>query len=194
MDKLYKPIFLAQLKSRMAEQRPDFAPYRVPKLNPLRKWFTSSSLYRKVLQSGKCLWIDWSPSDGVERAFFVLLGWSRSPEELPYFSGPKDIHYYSLAGPGPGFETASVNIQMLEGCNAIADFRIPTPWDQVLALGPVPTEAELKASMAKAFAEYQAVTPGEREAAVLVAMNEAMAVLRMVLPDATRKLEELESE
>jgi hypothetical protein len=193
MDKLYKPIFLAQLKSRMAAQLPDFAPYKIPKLDPLRKWFTSSSLYRKVQPSGKCLWIDWSPSEGVERAFFVLLGWSQSSEELPYFSGPKDIHYYSLSGPSPGFETASVNIQKLEGRNAIADFRIPTPWDQVLDLGPVPPEAKLKAAMAKAFAEYHAVTPGEREAAVLVAMNEAMAVLKMVLPDANRKLEEMES-
>jgi hypothetical protein len=90
MDKLYKPIFVAQLKSRMAEDLPAFAPYKIPKDKPLRKWFTSSSLYRKVLLSGKCLWIDWSPSEGIERAFFVLLGWSQSSEVLPYFCGPKD--------------------------------------------------------------------------------------------------------
>ncbi len=193
MDKLYKLIYLAQLKSRMAEQLPDFKVTKIRKEHPLRKWFTSSALYCKELPSKQCLWVDWTPGEGVERAFFVLLGWSQSPEDLPYFSGPKDIRYYSLKGPSPGFEVACVNIQQIEGRAAVADFRIPTPWDQVLELGPVPPEAELKAAMAKAYAEYLAVTPDERENAVRSAIDEAMDVLQSVLPETTQKLKALKA-
>jgi len=193
MDKHYKPLYLAELKARMAAQLPDFEPIKVPKAHPLRKWFTSSVLYRYELLSRKCLWIDWLPGEGVERSFFVLLGWSPSADALPYFSGPKDIQYYSLTGPEHGFETASVNIQQIEGRAAIGDFRIATPWDQVLALGPLPPEAELKAAMAKAYVEYLAVTPQERASAVSLALDEAMSVLMSVLPATRRRLDELES-
>ena len=193
MDKLYKPIFLAQLKSRMAGELPDFAAYKIPRHDPLRKWFTSASLFRKELPCRRCLWIDWTPGEGVERAFFTLIGWSPGPAELPYYAGPKDIQYYSLSGPAEGYESAIVNIQQLEGRSAIADFRIATPWDQVLELGPVPPEPELKAAMAKAYTEYLAVTPDEREFAVRVAIDEAMIALKGLLPRIAQQVEELQS-
>jgi hypothetical protein len=92
-----------------------------------------------------------------------------------------------------GYESAIVNIQQLEGRSAIADFRISTPWDQVLDLGPLPPEAELKAAMAKAYAEYLAVTPDEREFAVRAAMDEAMNSLKPLLPGIAQQLEEMKS-
>lgn len=190
MDKLYKPYFLSQLKARMQFDRPEFVLQKVNKDHPSRARFTGSLLYLQQLPGGPCVWLEWFPGEGVEREFYVYIGWSFNPVVLP-INQAGDARVHSAREPIAGVPAGALNVQQVEGRQAIAGFRIATPWDQLYALGPRASEAEHKRVMNKAYAEYLALTEAERVEAVRVAMNEAFAAVASVLPRFTIALQSL---
>lgn len=194
MDKLYKPHFLSQLKARMPAELPEFAPHKTPVAgHPLRTRFSGSTLYLKQLASGRCAWLEWLPCEGVDRAFFAYVGWSPAADVLPT-NQPGDRRIYDLRGPAPDIPCGTINVQQLEGRQAIAGFAIATPWDQLYKLSPRATEVERKRVMNKAYAEYLAVTEVQRIDAVRQALNEAFTALHSVLPTFVNQLERLPSD
>lgn len=181
MDKRYKAHFLSQLKARMPFELPGFALRKVAKDHPLRSQFAASLLYVQRISSQHYTWLDWFPGEGVEREFFAYLGWSFDPDVLPS-NQPGDVRIHSIHEPAPGFTAGSLNVQAVEGRQAIAGFRIATPWDQLYALGARTAESEQKRVMNKAYAEYLAVTEAERMAAVRTALDDAFSSIAAVLP------------
>jgi len=193
MDKLYKVQFLSQLKARMPLDRPEFSLQKVPKDHPLRSRFAGSLLYLRQLPSRHCVWLEWFPGDGVEREFYAFLGWSFDPAVLPA-NEPGDMRIHSIHEPSAGFAAGALNVQAVERRQAIAGFRIATPWDQLYTLSPRASEADQKSVMNKAYAEYRAVTEAQRVDAVRNAMNEAFASVASVLPRFTLALKRLTSD
>lgn len=192
MDKLYKPYFLSQLKTRMSAEHPEFKPRKVAKDDPLRWLFSTSSLYFQQLSTGRCVWLNWQPGDGVDREFFVSLGWSFGASVLPHNElGDQRVH--SLKEPAPGFMSGLLNVQTVEGRQAIGSYRIATPWEQLYRLSPRAPEAERERVMDKAYAEYLAVPESERIEAVRVALGQAFNSINSVLPRFTSALESLPS-
>ena len=191
MDKLYKPHFLSQLKARMPADLPEFLPHKVPPAgHPLRSRFAGSKLYLKVLPSARCVWLEWFPGEGVERQFFALLGWSFSAEVLPT-TQPGDMRIYEIHEPARGMVSGALNVQQVQGRQVVEGFKIATPWDQLYELSPRVTDQERTRVMNKAHAEYLAVSDAERIEAVRLAMNEAFASIRSVLPRFASTLESL---
>jgi len=183
MDKLYKPHYLSQLKARMAQELPVFKAHKVPPVgHPSRSRFVGSHLYVKQLPSKRCIWLEWFPCEGVDREFFAFLGWSLDIEVLPV-NQPGDVRIYEWKGPVPVVPCGTINVQQIEGRQAITGFNIPTPWDQLYKLSPRASEAERKMAMDKAHAEYLAVTEAQRIEAVRQAMNEAFTVIHTILPE-----------
>jgi hypothetical protein len=190
MDKLYKSHFLSELKARMSAERGEFKIRKVAKDDPLRWQFSSSSLYIHQLPSGRCVWLDWIPGEGVEREFFVYLGWSFDPSVLPH-NRPGDIRVHSLKGPTYGFAAGHINVQAVEGRQAILGFKIATPWDQLYRLRISASEDERKQVMNKAYAEHLALPDSQRVEAVHNALNEAFDTVNSVLPRFTLALESI---
>lgn len=194
MDKLYKPHFLSQLKARMHTELQGFVQHKTPPAgHPLRSRFSSSKLYLKRLPSGRCVWLEWLPGDGVEREFCALLGWSESVDILPT-NKSGDMRVYDLRGPIADLRCGIINVQQIEGRQAIGGFTIATPWDQLYTLSPRASEAERKRVMNKAYAEHLAVTEVERVEAVRRAMNVAFKSILGVLPGFESQLERLPSD
>jgi hypothetical protein len=190
MDKLYKAHFLSQLKARMPLERPEFAPRKLPTDATLRRRFAGSLLYLQALASGRCVWLEWFPGDGVERVFHACLGWSLHPEALPV-NTPGDTRIHFLREPGAGLACGTLDVQAVEGRQVVCGFTIATPWDPLYALSPRTPEHEQKRVRDKAHADYLAVTEAERIEAVRHAMNEAFASIASVLPRFTSSLEAL---
>ena len=190
MDKHYKHLFLSQLKARMPVELPDFVLYKVPKDNLHCDVFTGSTLYLKQTVLKRCVWLNWGPGEGVERYFFVHLGWSFSLAQLPVnLSG--DFRIYSIKAPSADFSSGLINIQQLEGRQAIVGFQIATPWDQLYRLSPTAPAAEQKRVMNSAYAESLALTETERSEVVQAALDEAFASLHAVLPSFVTSLDQL---
>lgn len=192
MDKLYKPHFLSQLKARMPVELPGFAAHKPPPAgHPLRSRFSGSMLYRQPLPaSPRCVWLDWFPGSGVEREFFAYVGWTPSPDLWPV-NQPGDLRIHDLTGPTANPACGTLNVQRLEGRQAIGAFSIATPWDQVYRLSPRATDEERTRMMHKAHAEYLAVTDAQRIEAVRQAMNAAFTALHATLPAFIAQLERL---
>ena len=181
VDKLYKTHFLSQVKARMALERPEFQLRKVPRDHKDRWLFSSSLLYVHKLPSDRFVWLDWMPGDGVERDFFVHLGWSYSADQLPVNQpGDKRIHF--IREPSAELASGTLNIQAVEGRNAIAGFQIPTPWDELYNLSPRAPEIQRQTIMHKAHAAYLALSDIDRIEATRSALNEAFACLASVLP------------
>lgn len=177
----------------MLAELSDFAPHKVPLVgHPLRSRFSTSKLYLRRLASLHCAWLEWLPCEGVDREFFVYLGWSLSPEVLPD-NLPGDMSIYSLRGPANSVR-GTLNVQQIEGRQVIEGFRIATPWDQLYELSPRVSDAERKKVMGEAYAQYLAVTDAERIEAVRRAMDEAFKAIHSVLPDFVSRLERLSSD
>lgn len=194
MDKLYKVHFLSQLKARMPIDRPEFRPHKIPPAgHPLRSRFAGSLLYLRRLDSGRCVWLEWFPGEGVQREFFATLGWSFAAEVLPT-NAPGDTRIFSIQVPTAGLPAGALNVQAVEGRPARGAFVIPTPWDQLYALSPRTPEAEQKRVMQKAYEEYLALTEAERIEATRIALDEAFACIAKVLPRFTDALEGLPRE
>jgi hypothetical protein len=191
MDKNYKNLFLSLLKGRMPVELPDFILHKIPKDHEKRDLFSGSMLYRKQLPSKRCFWINWEPGEGVERYFFAHLGWSFSPEQLPVNPAAGDMRIYSIKAPSADFKSGLINVQQIEGRQAVAGFQIATPWDQLYTLSPSVPASEQKRVMNKAYAESLALTETERGAAVKVALDEAFACIHAVLPGFLTALEQL---
>ena len=190
MDKLYKTHFLSQLKTRMSLDRPEFQLRKVPRDHAHRWLFTNSMLYVQSLPSGRCVWLDWTPGDGVEREFFVHLGWTFTSDSLPVNQpGDKRIHF--IREPSAELACGTINIQAVEGRNAIAGFKITTPWDELYALSPRTPEAERKIVMDRAYSKYLALSEADRIDATRLALNEAFTCLSSVLPRFESALERL---
>ncbi len=190
MDKLYKPHFLSQLKARMLVERPEFQLRKVPKEHVHRWLFSSSSLYVHPLPSNCHVWLEWTPGEGVEREFFAFLGWSFDAERLPV-NQPGDNRILIVREPSAGLASGMLNVQAVEGRNAIAGFKIPTPWDELYMLSPCASDAERKALMDKAYLAYRALSEVDRIEATRTALNEAFASLATVLPRFIATLESL---
>ena len=191
MDKLYKPHLMSQLKLRMQTELSEFVPHKTPPVgHPLRDRFSSSKLYRKTLLSSRCVWLEWMPGEGVEREFTALMGWSPSADVLPT-NEPGDRRVFDLRGPVQALSCGVLNVQQIEGRQAIGGFTIATPWDQLYALKPNAAEAERKRVMNQAHVEYLAVTDAQREEAVRCALDEAFTAILRVLPGFELELERL---
>lgn len=181
MDKLYKGHFLSQVKARMALDRPEFQLRKVPKDHRDRWLFSSSLLYLRTLSSNRCLWLEWTPGEGVEREFFAHLGWSFHVEQLPV-NQPGDKRIQFVREPTAELASGTLNIQAVEGRNAIAGFKISTPWDELYSLSPRAPEIERQTVMQKAHTAYLALSEVDRMEATRSALNEAFASLATVLP------------
>jgi hypothetical protein len=93
--------------------------------------------------------------------------------------------------PSAGFATGTLNIQAVEGRNAIAGFTIATPWDELYALGPCASDADRTAVMYKAYAAHLALSEVDRMDATHSALDEAFSWLATVLASVMSALENL---
>lgn len=191
MDSLYKAHVLSQLRLRMQAELSEFVSHKIPPVgHPLRYRFSSSKLYRKTLPSTRYVWLEWMLGEGVEREFTALLGWSHSGDVLPT-NQSGDMRIHEMRGPVHTLSCGVLNVQQIEGRQAIGGFTIATPWDQLYALQPNTAEAERKRVMKKAYIEYLAVTDTERVVAVRSALDEAFSSILRVLPGFELQLERL---
>ncbi|WP_431098992.1 hypothetical protein [Polaromonas aquatica] len=181
MDKLYKPHFLRQVKHAMAFRFPEFSTHAVPRDHPMREIFSSALIYRIAVSARAAAWLVWEPAPGVERRFNVRLGWSPALDRLPQHHG-HDARIYSLTGPSPEFEAASLELEQIEGKPAIGGITIASPWDQLLkvkASAPARLQQELQN---KAFSEALALSDEDRATAVSQAIDNACTRIEAQLP------------
>ena len=167
MDKAYKTLFLKALKRLMQARLPGFTAVKQGEIavSEFRDVFAGSTLYRRALAGGRCVWLLWSPADGVERSFNVSLGWSSDPQTLP-LSPARDERLYSATGPVAGLVAGSIDLEQIEGKAAIGGITIPSPWDQLLLVKAAAPRAVQQAAQAKAFAEAQVLSEADRARAV----------------------------
>jgi hypothetical protein len=181
VDKLYKPLFLKELKLLMATQLPSFTEHRVAKDHQMRDIFVGSQLFSSPVCPGKAAWLWWTLGAGVERSFNVLLGWSPGSQVLPH-SGQHDPRVYSLSGPSNKLPAASLSLQQILGEPAIGGFTISTPWDQLLAVKATAPKREHNAAMQKAYSEALALSEEQRLKAVRAALGTVFASVLVIQP------------
>jgi hypothetical protein len=191
MDKLYKPHFLRQVKHAMASRFPEFSSHAVPRDHPMREIFSGALVYRAPVSPSAAVWLVWEPAPGVERHFNVRLGWSTEPSRLPQHHA-HDARIYSLTGPSPEFEAASLELEQIEGKPAIGGITIPSPWDQLLTVkanAPARLQQELQN---KAFSEALALSDEDRATAVSQAIDNACTRVQAQLPAFIERLRALD--
>lgn len=181
MDKLYKPHFQKAVKRLMAEGLPEFEPFKLPAAIPGREIFTGSTLYRHRGMPRRCAWLKWEPGPGVERYFFVMLGWSPDAQSLPYQPG-RDERLYSARGPIADISGGCIHLEQIEGKAGIGPIGIPSPWDQLLLVKAAAPRAQQQAAQQKAYAEAQALTDADRAAAVEAVLHDVFGRLQAELP------------
>ena len=181
MDKLYKPLLLNAVKRLMAARLPEFEAFKLPESAPGREVFIGSMLYRRRGMPGRCAWLKWEPGPGVERYFLVMLGWSADVQSLPYHPG-RDERLYSARGLIPDLPGGCIHLEQLEGKGGIGPISIPSPWDQLLQVKAAAPRAQQLAAQHKAFAEAQALTEGDRIAAVEARLDDVFTRLEAQLP------------
>ena len=181
MDKLYKQLFLSELKLGMATHLPAFKAYRVPANHPHKDVFAGALLFSSLVHSEKVAWLWWTLGAGVERSFDVALGWSPGPAVLPH-QGRHDPRIYSLREPTNQLTAASIRLQQILGESALGGFTISTPWDQLLAVKAVAPKREHDAAMKKAYAEATALSEQQRLQAVRVVLGSVFESLLLVMP------------
>ncbi len=169
MDKAYKTLLIGQIKTRMKERFPEFMQFKMNKIHAEWDVFSGGLLYRKYLANDRFVWLNWFPGPGVARYFNVYLGWSIGIETMP---GPsshsRDL--LSARGPLPGFIGGSLDLEQIEGKNAIGGITIPSPWDQLLLIKAAAPRSIQRESEVKAFCEAEALTKQDREQAVQKAL------------------------
>lgn len=181
MDKSYKSIWMAAVKSGMRQTLPEFVGVAVSKQHTDRAVFAGSLLYVQVVRPGTMLWLTWSPGPGVERYFNVLVGWSPALEHLPCMR-EHDRRLYSLRGPSPEFVAASLDLEQIEGKSGIGGIVIPSPWDQLLAVKATAPKKQMDVAMRKACIEADGLTPDERATAVNATVAQTLQRIARVLP------------
>lgn len=193
MDKLYKVHLIPQLKSAMAAGFPQFCKHIVPRDHPMRGIFSGTLLYRASIRRRATVWICWDPGPGVERYFFVRLGWSPNPECLPQHRC-HDARIFSLSGPSSEFEAASLDLEQIEGKKGIGGFTIPSPWDQILTVKVAAPKRLQQEVQNKAFAEAQALSAEERAHAVRKVVDDVCARVQAQLPAFIERLRIIEQD
>lgn len=181
MDKLYKPLLLQVVKEGMADLLPGFTLVKLTRGQPDAEVFSGSLLYCMVIQPDHAVWLCWQPDSGVERRFFVRLGWSPSREVLP-IHGQHDSRIYGLSRPTTEFPACSLSLEQVLGRSAMGGFEIPSPWDQVYKLKPNAPRAEQTRIMQIAAAEAAALTAEDRLVAVRSTVAEVFSSLLPVIP------------
>jgi len=181
MDKDYKSLFVAEVKARMKRRLPRFSSVSVPAGHVDRPRFSGSLLFRSELRTDACVWLEWEPGGGVERCFFVRLGWSRSADQLPCLRD-HDGRIYALRGPDPMFEAATLDLEQIEGKSAVGGITIPSPWDQLLSVKAAAPKKEHDAAIRKAQAEASILTQEERADVVALTVLEVLGRIDAVLP------------
>jgi len=181
MDRFYKPQFLQVVKEGMADLLPGFTPVRVVRGQLGADVFSGGLLYCAVAQPEHAVWLCWQPDSGVERRFFVRIGWSPSRDVLPVH-GQHDRRIYELRRPTRDFPACSLSLEQVLGRSGMGGFEIPTPWDQVYKLQTNTPSAEQKRIMHAAAAEAAALTPEDRIAAVRGIVDEVFSHLLSVMP------------
>ena len=181
MDKLYKPLLLQVVKEGMADLLPGFKPVKVSRGQLNADVFSGCLLYCLVVQPEHSVWLCWQPDSGVERRFFVQIGWSPSREVLPTH-GQHDRRIYELRRPTLEFPACSVSLEQVLGRSAMGGFEIPTPWDQVNKLKPNAPRAEQERIMRVAAVDAAALTPEDRIAAVRGIVDEVFSNLLPIMP------------
>lgn len=191
MDKLYKPHFLQQVKQAMASRFPEFLNHAVPRDHPMREIFSGNLVYRASVSASANAWLCWVPGPGVERYFHVRLGWSPGPAILPQHHAP-DFRIFSLSGPSPAFEAASLDLEQIEGKPAIGGITIPSPWDQLLTVKANAPRRLQQEVQNKAFSEAQALSEEDRANAVRQVLDDVCTRIQARLPAFIERLRTLE--
>ena len=181
MDKLYKPHFLQQVKHAMASRFPEFSNHAVPRDHPMREIFSGTLLYRAPVSGAATVWLCWVSGSGIERSFNVRLGWSPEPARLPQHHA-HDARIYSLSGPSPEFEAASLDLEQVEGQSAMGGFTISSPWDQLLAVKAAAPRRLQQEVQNKAFLQAQALSEEDRASAVSRSIDDVCARIQAQLP------------
>lgn len=181
MDKLYKPLLLQVVKAGMRDLLPGFTLLKVTRGQPNADIFSGCLLYYLVVQPNHTIWLTWQPDSGVERRFFVRIGWSPSRDVLPVH-GPHDTRIYELRRPAAEFPACSLSLEQVVGRSAMGGFEIPTPWDQVYKLKPNTPRAEQTRIMQTAAADAAALTTEDRLAAVQSTVAQVFSSLLPVIP------------
>lgn len=190
MDKLYKPHFLQQVKHAMASRFPQFSSHAVPRDHAMREIFSGTLVYRAPVSESATVWLRWVPGAGVERSFNVLLGWSPEEACLPQHHA-RDSRIYSLSGPSPEFEAASLDLEQIEGKAAIGGITIPSPWDQLLAVKAATPKRLQQEAQAKAFLQAQALSEEDRANAVSRTIDDVCTRVQAQLPAFIERLRTL---
>jgi hypothetical protein len=181
MDRLYKPLFLQAVKQCMSVTLPSFLPLKPARGQSNADLFSGCLLYHFATQPEHSVWLCWQPDSGVERRFFVRIGWSPSSKILPAHK-EHDRRIYELRGPTAEFPACSLSLEQVLGRGAIGGFEIPSPWDQVYRLKPTASNAEQRQVMQAAAAEAAALTQEQRLTAVTEVVNNVLAHVLSVLP------------
>lgn len=181
MDKHYKSHFLSLLKSGMLAHAKDFAPFKLPKSIEAREIFVGMNLFQREVSDGKVLWLCWAPGEGVERHFNVYLGWSQAKDHLPH-SGGHYREFHDLVGPSKDFAAGILDLEKIEGKNAIWGIKIPTPWDQLMSVPVMAPKRVHDAAIQKAYVEAEALTDDQRRLAVQSTLEDVFQRLKKVLP------------
>lgn len=164
MDKDYKALFLRRVKDLMKIRFSQFKPFKLEKENPLWDVLSGGLLYRKALPNDRFVWINWYPGPGVERYFNVYLGWSVGDESMPATESHVPALHNARA-PLPEIVGGSLDLEQIEGKNAIGGITIPSPWDQLLLVKAATPQSVQRAVQLKAFTEAAALTENERQKA-----------------------------
>ena len=181
MDKHYKPLFIELLASGMQVHAAAFERFKLPRVIEHREIFVGMTLYRRELAPGKILWVCWLPGEGVEREFNVYLGWSQAKNQLPSV-GAHHLEMFALQGPSGKFAAGMLDLEQIEGRNAIGGIRIPTPWDQLLTVPAMAPKRMHDAAIQKAYVESEALTVEQRRLAVQTTLDDVFVRLLNVLP------------
>jgi len=193
MDKKYKPLFIRELKRRMALDFRNFIPRPVPADYPQRDIFGGAFLFASPLSNGMAVWLWWITCPGVERYFNIYLGWSSGLNIMPH-SGKHESRLYALSGPSREIPAGAIALQQIQGESAVGGFTIPSPWDQVYAVKAMAPRREHVAAMENAALEDICTSDEQRHAAVAATLESVFATLHEVVPTFTRSLETVAGE
>lgn len=181
MDRAYKNLFLRQVKDVTKSRYGDFKPFGLEENSALWDVFTGGLLYRKALPSDRFVWINWFPGPGVERYFHVYLGWSLGGDSMP---GTESHHPALLTARAavPGLAGGCLDLEQIEGKNALGGITIPSPWDQLLLIKVTASKAIQREAQMKAYMEASALTEENRKNAVAQTLADVFDRIDAQLP------------
>lgn len=185
MDKAYKTQFLLQVKDLMKTRFGEFKPFKLEKDNPDWEVFSGGLLYRKALPLDRFVWINWFPGSGVERSFNVELGWSVGNEGMPSADGldsEQVVAMHNARAAIPGIVGGSLDLEQIEGKNAIGGITIPSPWDQLLLVKASAPQSVQRQAQVKAYTEALALSDDDRKAAIAHTLSDVCDRIAAQLP------------